>query len=211
MRLSAAASWVYTGTSAQTLHTTVGLRQHVCCLSRGLHAQRLCITSFPPALSTETSHRHMASSVDCTRRDRWAQRANPYPLLSRFRVAARTNTAVAHGPCAARGTDPRFALPPDLCPLCRRPLYGKVTRHHLYPKKYGKQKKYQAHAKAFPVLRLHALCHRMIHALFSAQELAEHFHTMEALRAHPAMQAFLQFIAAKPPGFDVRVRRPKKT
>ena len=47
------------------------------------------------------------------------------------------------------------------CPLCRRPLDGKVTRHHLYPQKFGRKKGHKAHAKEFPVVGLHKICHRM--------------------------------------------------
>jgi len=50
----------------------------------------------------------------------------------------------------------------------------------------------------------------MIHALFSEKLLAEQLNTIETLRAHPAMQPFLEFIADKPPGFDVRVRGNKE-
>jgi hypothetical protein len=73
------------------------------------------------------------------------------------------------------------------CPLCLRRLDGKVTRHHLYPQKYGRKKGHQAHAKEFPVVSLHKLCHGMIHTLFSEKYLAEHLNTIEALRRHPQM------------------------
>jgi hypothetical protein len=96
------------------------------------------------------------------------------------------------------------------CPLCQRPLDGTVTRHHLYPQKFGRKKGHKAHAKEFPVVSLHKICHRMIYALFSEKFLVEHFNTIEALRAHPAMQSFLEFIAEKPPSFDVRVRGNKE-
>jgi hypothetical protein len=56
-----------------------------------------------------------------------------------------------------------------MCPLCRRPLDGKVTRHHRYSQKYGRKKGYKSHAKAFPIVSLHKICHRMIHALFSGE------------------------------------------
>jgi hypothetical protein len=46
----------------------------------------------------------------------------------------------------------------------------------------------------------------MIHALFSERYLVERLNTIDALRAHPAMQSFLKFIEGKPPNFDVRVR-----
>ncbi|MDQ3830375.1 MAG: HNH endonuclease [Candidatus Tectomicrobia bacterium] len=98
---------------------------------------------------------------------------------------------------------------PVTCPLCRRPLVGKVTRHHLYPQKYGRKKGHKAHAKAFPVVSLHKICHHMIHALFSEKYLAERLNTIEALTAHPEMQSFLEFIEDKPPSFDVRVRSSK--
>lgn len=78
------------------------------------------------------------------------------------------------------------------------------------PQKYGREKGRKAHAKEFPVVRLHKICHRMIHALFSEKYLAEHLNTIEALRAHHEMQSFLEFIEDKPPSFDVRVRRNKE-
>jgi hypothetical protein len=101
-------------------------------------------------------------------------------------------------------------MQPVTCSLCRRPLDGKVTRHHLYPQKSGRKKGRKAHAKEFPVVSLHKICHRMIHVLFSEKYLAEHLDTIEALSAHPEMHSFLDFIAEKPPSFDVRVRRHKK-
>jgi hypothetical protein len=99
---------------------------------------------------------------------------------------------------------------PVTCPLCQCPLDGKITRHHLYPQKYGRKKGRRAHASTFPVVTLHKICHRMIHALFSEKHLAEHLNTIDALRAHPEMQVFLKFIAEKPPSFDVQVRRNKE-
>ena len=72
------------------------------------------------------------------------------------------------------------------------------------------KKGHKAHAKEFPVVSLHKICHRMIHALFSEKFLVEHLNTIEALRAHPAMQSFLEFIEDKPPSFDVRVRGNKE-
>jgi hypothetical protein len=73
-----------------------------------------------------------------------------------------------------------------------------VTRHHLYPQKYGRKKGHKAHAKAFPVVNLHKICHRMIHALFSEKYLVEHLNTVEAFRAHPEIQSFLEFIEDNP-------------
>jgi hypothetical protein len=47
---------------------------------------------------------------------------------------------------------------PVTCPLCRRSLDGKVTRHYLYPQKYGRKKGRKTHAKEFPVVSLHKIC-----------------------------------------------------
>jgi hypothetical protein len=99
---------------------------------------------------------------------------------------------------------------PSTCSLWLRPLDGKLTRHHLYPQKYGTKKARKAHAKEFPVVSLHKICHRMIHLLFSEKYLGEHFNTVEALRTHPDMQSFLEFIEETPPSFDVRMRRNKE-
>ena len=85
-----------------------------------------------------------------------------------------------------------------------------MTRHHLYPQKYGRKKGHKAYAKEFPVGNLHKICHHMIHALFSEKYIAEHLNTIEALRAHPEMQSFLEFIEDKPPSFDVRVLRVRR-
>jgi hypothetical protein len=50
----------------------------------------------------------------------------------------------------------------------------------------------------------------MIHALFSEKYLAEHLNIIKALRAHPEMQSFLEFIEEKPPSFDMQVRSNKE-
>ena len=81
------------------------------------------------------------------------------------------------------------------CPLCGRPLgVDNIDRHHLIPRTFkGKEQ--------FPI---HKICHRKIHATFTERELLRTFHTWEALRAHPDIQAFIAWVAAKPPGFYTR-------
>jgi hypothetical protein len=51
---------------------------------------------------------------------------------------------------------------------------------------------------------LHPICHRTIHAHFSNAELARQKQTAEALREHPAVAKFINWIAAKPPDFHAR-------
>ena len=57
-------------------------------------------------------------------------------------------------------------------------------------------------------MRLHHLCHKEIHATLSEGELARHYCTPEALRAHPRLARFIDWVARRPPGFLSRV--PKR-
>ena len=83
------------------------------------------------------------------------------------------------------------------CPLCGR-LLGEVNidRHHLVPRAFkGKEQ-----------FAVHKICHRKIHSTFTERELFQHFHTWEALRAHPDIQTFIEWVARKEPGFYTRTR-----
>ena len=79
-----------------------------------------------------------------------------------------------------------------LCPLCGRPLGTvNIDRHHLVPRSFKGREQ-------FPV---HKICHRKIHSVLSERELLQHYHTWEALRAHPDIATFIAWVARKPPGF----------
>ena len=84
------------------------------------------------------------------------------------------------------------------CPLCGRPIPpSQKDAHHLIPKsKGGKATEY-----------LHRICHRQIHALFTENELATHFNTVEALQNHPEMQRFIAWVRSKPNYFYEKVRK----
>lgn len=79
------------------------------------------------------------------------------------------------------------------CPLCGRMMVpGPTTdEHHLVPKSQKGRDKFL----------VHRICHTKIHATISEKELARHFHTWEALRAHPEIAAFIEWVAKKPPEF----------
>ena len=85
-----------------------------------------------------------------------------------------------------------------ICPLCLRPIprEAKQSLHHLVPKLKG--------GKGGPVVRLHQICHNEIHATFTEAELAREFNTPEALRAHPRMARFLEWVRKRPPAFHAR-------
>lgn len=80
----------------------------------------------------------------------------------------------------------------DPCPICSRPLGDvMVDRHHLVPKsRKGREQ--------FPI---HRICHRKIHSLFTEKELERTYNTWEALRAHPEIQKFIEWVGKKDPGY----------
>lgn len=85
-----------------------------------------------------------------------------------------------------------------VCPLCLRPIpaHARQSDHHLIPKLKG--------GKGGPVIRVHQICHNEVHATLSEAELARDFATPEALRAHPRLRAFFDWVAKRPPGFHRR-------
>ena len=86
-----------------------------------------------------------------------------------------------------------------ICPLCLRPVPPGVPQslHHLIPKLKG--------GKGGPVVLLHHLCHKEVHARFSETELARRFNTVEALRQSERLQPLLEWVAKRPPEFLSRV------
>ncbi|MDA0187112.1 HNH endonuclease [Roseicyclus sp.] len=87
---------------------------------------------------------------------------------------------------------------PPICPLCDRPIPqdAKQSLHHLTPKLRG--------GKGGPVVLLHQICHNEIHATLSEAELARSYNTVDALRAHPRLAAFLAWIAKRPADFHAK-------
>ena len=86
-----------------------------------------------------------------------------------------------------------------LCPLCDRPIPPDVPQslHHLIPKLKG--------GKGGPVVLMHHVCHREVHATLTESELARAYNTVEALRSHPRLVKFAAWIAKRPPGFSSKV------
>ena len=88
---------------------------------------------------------------------------------------------------------------PPLCALCGRPIPSGVpaSLHHLVPKSKG--------GKGGPVVLLHHICHKEIHATLREAELARNYATPEALRAHPRLARFIEWVRKRPPGFLSKV------
>lgn len=87
--------------------------------------------------------------------------------------------------------------PDKKCALCGRLLGKRTEKHHLVPKSKG----------GTDTIRLHAICHRKIHALFNEKELAHSFFSIEALLADEDIQKFVKWVANKPPDFYRRTMK----
>ena len=86
---------------------------------------------------------------------------------------------------------------PPTCWLCERPFETLIQWHHPVPKsKKGRE-----------IVPVHPICHKTIHANFTNAELARIGDDPEAIRAHPAVAKFVQWIATKPPDFHAPTRR----
>jgi len=84
--------------------------------------------------------------------------------------------------------------PLEPCGLCDRQLGSeRIQQHHLVPKTFGGK----------DTVPIHQICHRKIHSLFSERELKNQYFTYEALRSHPDIQTFVDWVKKKPLGFYV--------
>jgi len=80
------------------------------------------------------------------------------------------------------------------CPLCSRPLLKgpSIDKHHFLPKSEG--------GGPADALWVHRICHKQIHALFTAKELA----------ARPEFEGFIDWIRKQPPEFNARMRKTRR-
>jgi hypothetical protein len=90
------------------------------------------------------------------------------------------------------------------CPLCDRPIPPDVpqSHHHLVPKLKG--------GKGGPIVLLHHICHREIHASLSEAELARNYCTVEALQQHPRLKKFITWVRKRPPDFQSRIHGKRR-
>lgn len=82
---------------------------------------------------------------------------------------------------------------PGPCPLCGRPMVPgpSVNEHHLVPRTYGGRE----------TVTMHRICHAKIHTVLTEAELRDSYNTVESLRGHPDIAAFIRWVARKPPEF----------
>jgi hypothetical protein len=100
------------------------------------------------------------------------------------------------------------------CELCGRTAL-EVTRHHLIPRTRHTNKRNKRMFDRDEVkTRLAWLCrpcHGFIHKVLSEKELETQFNTVEALRAHPEIAKFVDWVSRRPVGLRVRSRIPSST
>lgn len=95
--------------------------------------------------------------------------------------------------------DRDFPVKDDFCPLCSRELGEVWDEHHLIPKcKKGKEK-----------FKVHVVCHRKIHSMFSENELRDYYNTWESLRENPDMQNFIKWVQKRPINYVDSSRRAR--
>lgn len=83
-----------------------------------------------------------------------------------------------------------------ICVVCGRPLGVRSEAHHLVPKSKGGRE----------TVRIHSICHRKVHRVFTNQELARLNGDIDALKAHPEMSKFIRWVARKPADFHAPTR-----
>ncbi len=98
------------------------------------------------------------------------------------------------------------------CALCGRRGLA-LTRHHLVPRarhRQGRTRRQHDRQARQETIDLCRPCHANLHAHLSEKELADTYHTLAALRAHPDIARFTRWIRRKPAGLRVPVRRPRR-
>ena len=99
--------------------------------------------------------------------------------------------------------DPRYL---GDCPICARPLLKgpSIDKHHFLPKSEG--------GGAEHALWVHRICHKQVHALFTAKELARdpELQRPSALAAHPDFEGFIAWIRKQPPEFNAPMRKTRR-
>ena len=86
------------------------------------------------------------------------------------------------------------------CFLCGRPLGRRIEYHHIVPKSRGGRE----------TASIHPICHRKIHAALTNKELERDFADPSALRAHPEIAKFLDWIRDREPDFHAPTRRRQR-
>lgn len=86
-----------------------------------------------------------------------------------------------------------------ICALCKRKLDLNANEHHLIPSTFGGK----------DVVKLHQICHNVIHHTFTERELVNYYHTIERIKEKDDIQKFIKWIEKKPIDFFVKTKDTK--
>ena len=92
-------------------------------------------------------------------------------------------------------------MTPDRCALCGRDR--PLTFHHLVPKKVHSRRRVKRRFDREELQRgIHLCrpCHRAVHHFVPHLELAERYHTLDALREHPDIARFVAWASKQDRG-----------
>ncbi len=95
------------------------------------------------------------------------------------------------------------------CELCGR-IVQRLTRHHLVPRTRHKNKRNKRTFDRREVHRTVGLCspcHRHVHVTIPNKELEREYNTIEALKDHPDVERFVEWVKGKPHGTATSTRR----
>ena len=103
---------------------------------------------------------------------------------------------------------------PATCELCGRPVRH-LTRHHLIPRtRHANRRNKRDFDRADVHRRIAWLCrpcHDHVHNVLGEKELEREYNTLEALRGHPDVARFVDWIAGRPADFrPPRGRRARR-
>lgn len=88
----------------------------------------------------------------------------------------------------------------SVCQLCMRPIpKSQQDAHHLIPKSRG----------GVDTVMLHRFCHRQVHATLTESQLARNYSSIEALRGHPEIAKFIEWVSRKPAHIQTAIKRSR--
>lgn len=100
------------------------------------------------------------------------------------------------------------------CELCGR-VQLPLTRHHLIPQSQHQRnrakRQFDRDEMQSRIALLCRPCHSQVHAVLDNSQLVLAYHTIEALREHAEIAKFAAWIANKPVGLKVTVRRAQSS
>lgn len=100
------------------------------------------------------------------------------------------------------------------CELCQREAIA-LTRHHLIPQsrhnKARTQREFSRAEMKTEIALLCRPCHSQVHRVFSNQQLADYYHTVERLLSHDDIVKFINWVKKRPAGQKIRVRSQRDT